>query len=69
MNYQTFSKLQIRPLLKKSIHSIHIDFRDTSDEKLPFYLSVSLVLSRCSEKPPTFIPNLKDVTRWLLQDK
>ena len=25
MNYQTFSNLQFRPLLKKSFHSIHID--------------------------------------------
>ena len=36
MNYQTFSNLQFRPLLKNSFHSIHIDFRDTSGEKIPF---------------------------------
>ena len=36
MNYQTFSKLQFRPLLKNSFHSIHIDLRDTSGEKIPF---------------------------------
>ena len=30
MNYQTFSNLQFRPLLKISFHSIHIDLRDTS---------------------------------------
>ena len=36
MNYQTFSNLQFRPLLKNSFHSIHIDLRDTSGEKLPF---------------------------------
>ena len=36
MNYQTFSNLQFRPLLKNSIHSIHIDLRDTSGEKIPF---------------------------------
>ena len=36
MNYQTFSNLQLRPLLKNSFHSIHIDLRDTSGEKLPF---------------------------------
>ena len=35
MNYQTFSNLQFRPLLKKSFHSIHIDLRDTSGEKIP----------------------------------
>ena len=36
MNYQTFSKLQFRPLLKNSFHSIHIDLRDPSGEKKPF---------------------------------
>ena len=36
MNYQTFSKLQFRLLFKNSFHSIHIDLRDTSDEKKPF---------------------------------
>ena len=35
MNYQTFSNLQFRPLLKNSFHSIHIDLRDTSGEKSP----------------------------------
>ena len=36
MNYQTFSDLQFRPLLNNSFHSILIDLRDTSDEKIPF---------------------------------
>ena len=36
MNYQTFSNLQFRPLLKNSFHSIHIDLRDTSGDKIPF---------------------------------
>ena len=36
MNYQTFSNLQFRPLLKNSFHSIHIDLRDPSGEKTPF---------------------------------
>ena len=36
MNYQTFSNLQFRPLLKNSFHSIRIDLRDTSGEKIPF---------------------------------
>ena len=36
MNYQTFTNLQFRPLLKDSFHSIHIDLRDTSGEKIPF---------------------------------
>ena len=36
MNYQTYSNLQFRPLLKISFHSIHIDLRDMSGEKVPF---------------------------------
>ena len=36
MYYQTFTNLQLRPLLKKSFHSIHIDLRVTSGEKIPF---------------------------------
>ena len=33
MIYQTFSNLQIRPLLKIPFHSIHMDLSDTSGEK------------------------------------
>ena len=36
MNYQTFSNLQFRPLLKNPFHSIHIELRNTSGEKIPF---------------------------------
>ena len=36
MNYQTFSNLQFRPLLKNSFHNIHFDLRDTFGEKIPF---------------------------------
>ena len=36
MNYQTFSKLQFRPLLKNAFHIIHIDLRDTFGEKIAF---------------------------------
>ena len=36
MNYHTFSNLQFRPLLKNSVHSIHIDLRDKSGEKIAF---------------------------------
>ena len=36
MNYQTFSNLQFGPLLKISFHSIHIDLRDPSGEKILF---------------------------------
>ena len=68
VNYQTFSNLQFR-LLLKNFHGSHIDLRDTSGEKIPLDLSVSLVLFGRLEKPPTFISDLKDVTTWLLQDK
>ena len=36
MNYRTFSSLLFRRLLKNFFHSIHIDLRDTSGEKIPF---------------------------------
>ena len=36
LNYQTFSNLQFRRLLKISFHSIHIDLRNTSGEKIAF---------------------------------
>ena len=63
MNYQTFSNLQVRRLLKNYFPSTHIDLKDTSAEKKHLYQSVSIVLFWCSEKPPTFSSNLKDVTR------
>ena len=43
MNYQTFSNLQFRRLLKNSFQSIQIDLRDKSCEKIPF---VSVGLTR-----------------------
>ena len=43
MNYQIFSNLQFRPLLKNSFHSIRINLRDTSGEKIPF---VSVAITR-----------------------
>ena len=36
MNHQTFSNLQIKPLLKNSFHSLHNDFENMSGEKRPF---------------------------------
>ena len=35
MNYQAFSNLQFRPLLKSSCHNVHIDFRHRSGDQLP----------------------------------
>ena len=67
MNYQKFSNLQFRPLLK--FFFIVFTLTWETRKKNLLYLSVSLVLFCCSEKLPTFISNLKDVTRWLLEDK
>ena len=36
MNYQTFTNLQFRPLLKNFLRSVDIDLTDTSGEKIPF---------------------------------
>ena len=69
MNHKTISNVHFRPLLENSRYRIHIDSRDTSAEKCPFYLSLSLVLFWCSGKPPTIISNLKDVTTCLLEVK
>ena len=69
MNYQTFSNLQFWPLLKNSFQKFTLTWETRAVKKYYLYLSVSLVLFWCSEKPPTFISNLKDVTRWLLQEK
>ena len=41
MNYQTFGNLQFRPLLKNSIHSIKIDLRNTTGEKI-YFVSVGI---------------------------
>ena len=38
-------------------------------KKFSLYLSVTLVLFWCLEKPPTVSSNLQDVPRWLLQNK
>lgn len=36
MNYKAFEKLQFRRVLKNSFHSIKIDLRDSTGEKIPF---------------------------------
>ena len=69
MNYQTFSYLQFKPLLKNSFHSIHIDLRDTSGEKIPFVSVGITCLVLMFRKASNILSNLKDVPRWLLQKK
>ena len=44
IHYQSFRNKQVIPLLKNSFHSIHIGFKDTSDEKNPSNMSVSIFL-------------------------
>ena len=36
MNYQSFTNLQFKKLLKNSFHSIKIELSDTTGEKIPF---------------------------------
>ena len=36
MNYQSFTNLQFKKLLKNSFHSIKIELRDSTGEKIPF---------------------------------
>ena len=69
MNYQNFSNLQFRRLLKIFFHSIHIDLRDTSGEKIPF-VSVGitrLVLRFRKVSDIQFITNKKHCAKWLPQ--
>ena len=42
VNYQAFSNLQFKPLLKNSFHSVHTDLRDTYGEKIPHFVSVGI---------------------------
>ena len=63
MNYQTFSNLQFRPLLKILFKVFRLTLETRAVKKNLLHPSVSLVLFRCSEKLPTFISHLTDVTR------
>ena len=68
MNYQTFTNLQFRLLLKNSFHSIHINLRDTSGEKIPI---VSVGINRLVlmfRKVSNIHFKTYDSKRWLLQD-
>ena len=51
MNYQTFSNVQFKPLLKNSFHTIHSEFRDSSRGKIRFVsVEIShlvLMLQKC----------------------
>ena len=69
MNYQRFSNPQFRPLLTNSFHSIHIDLRNTFGENIPFVFVGITRLVLMFRKVSSIPFNLKDVTRWLFQDK
>ena len=53
MKYQAFSNRQIRPLPKSSVHSTHVDLRDTSVETVPLesvgITGLALLLRKASE--------------------
>ena len=56
MKHQRFGNLQIRPLLKTSFHSFHIDFRDTSGQKIAFvYVGIARFVLMFSETSNTYI--------------
>ena len=53
INYQSFTNLQFRKLFKNSFHSIEIELRDTTGEKIPFvsigFTRVVLLLRKISD--------------------
>ena len=64
MSYQSFSKLQLKPLFDS-----FIDLGYTRDE-VKFFWKLALFHSFwCIEKQTIFVSKEKDATRWLLQDK
>ena len=69
MRYQTFSNLQLRKLLKKSFHSIHLDLRDTSEGNLPLVSVCITPPVLMFKKASITFSNLQDFKTWLLQDK
>ena len=69
MNYQTFSNLQLRPLIKKSFHSTHFDLRKTSGEKTPFVRVGITIFTMMFRKTSNIFSIPNDVTRSLLLDK
>ena len=67
MNYQSFTNLQIKKLLKKSCHSLKIELRDTTGEKIPFesvgITRVVLLFRKISDNQFEFLLH----TKWLLK--
>ena len=69
MNYQFLASCNSDRCSKILFTVFTLTWETRAVKKYPLYMSVSLVLLWCSEKAPTFISNLKDVTRRLLQEK
>ena len=67
MNYQCFTNLQIKKLLKNSFHSKKLELRDTTGEKIPFVsvgiTRVVLLFRKISYNHFCFILH----TKWLLK--
>ena len=63
MNYQTFSNLQFRPLLRNIFHRIHLFLRDTSGEKIAF---ISKSLRRKFLKLLQFLLENLQHTQWMM---
>ena len=67
VNYQSFTNLQFENLLKNSFHSIKIELRDTTGEKIPFVsveiTRVVLLFRKISDNHFRFILHMK----WLLK--
>ena len=69
MNYQSFIKSQFKKLLKNSFHSINIELRDSTGEKIPF---VSVGITRMVLLFRKISKNLfcfKLHTKWLLKSQ
>ena len=69
MNYQSFIKSQFKKLLKNSFHSINIELRDSTGEKIPF---VSVGITRMVLLFRKISKNLfcfKIHTKWLLKSQ
>ena len=46
MNYHSFTNLQYKKTIKNSFHSIKIELRDTTGEKIPFVARVVLLFRK-----------------------
>ena len=65
MNYQSFTKIQLKKLLKNSFHIIKIELRDSTVEKVPFvFLGITQVVFLFRK-----ISNIYFHSKWLLKNQ